>query len=119
MPKSPKRTREQAVVYLGARDRTLLEQLAAESGLSHAELFRRGLWALAAQMHAGASASGFEHLIAGAGQSNAPADLSERADDYLYGGAYEARRVAERPPGLEAEPSAARPHGAGKRARPR
>lgn len=90
MASSSKRVREQAVVYLGQRDRALLENLAKETGLSRTELFRRGLWALAAQTFGTKQPSALEYLIANATDADLPPDLSERSDEYLYGGGYEA-----------------------------
>src|SRR4051812_47967394 len=74
MSAEAKRVREQAVVYLAERDRALLEELVRESGLSRAELFRRGLWALAQQMRGTAGPSAFEELIAGAPDFQGPSD---------------------------------------------
>ena len=86
MPKTPKRVREQAVVYLGRRDRALLDDLTNQTGLSQTELFRRGLWALASQLGVGHKpGSAFEYLIATADQWDAPADFAERSDAYMYG----------------------------------
>jgi hypothetical protein len=89
MSEKPSRVREQAVVYLSARDRELLERLAQETGLSRTELFRRGLRRLADEVltdrRPGAS---LDHLIAIADDGDAPTDLSERHDHYLYGGGY-------------------------------
>lgn len=114
MVKNPKRVREQAVVYLGRRDRALLDDLANQTGLSRTELFRRGLWALASQLGASRKpGSAFEHLVATAGEAEAPTDLAERADDYLYGGGYATWHVSEPEP---SEPVKRRPK---KRARPR
>ncbi|HXT16268.1 MAG TPA: hypothetical protein VN706_11600 [Gemmatimonadaceae bacterium] len=90
MSATPKRVREQAVVYLGDRDRALLDDLAHETGLSRTELFRRGLWALAEQLRAPNRVSGMELLITMSKDVDGPPDLSERADDYLYGGGYDA-----------------------------
>ncbi|HEY2165357.1 MAG TPA: hypothetical protein VGH04_15275 [Gemmatimonadaceae bacterium] len=121
MSSSPKRVREQAVVYLGQRDRALLENLAKETGLSRTELFRRGLWALAAQTFGGKQSSALEYLIANASDADLPPDYSERADDYLYGDGSNARVVHEG----ESEkqdtepPPAPRKRKADKRARPR
>jgi hypothetical protein len=57
---------------------------------------RRGLWSLAAQgLGTRRSGSAFEHLIATSGDVDAPADLSARADEYLYGGGYAARKAAK------------------------
>ncbi|HVX40230.1 MAG TPA: hypothetical protein VHB25_11705 [Gemmatimonadaceae bacterium] len=116
-----KRVREQTVVYLTDRDRELLEKLVSSTGLSRTELFRRGLWALAAQFGTRDAPSAFEQLIAGAHGFNAPADYAERADDYLYGGKPVLTRVAESA-GTDAasQPTAKQPpKKRGKRARPR
>lgn len=114
MPKSPKRVREQAVVYLGRRDRALLDDLTNQTGLSRTELFRRGLWALASQLGVGQKpGSAFEYLIATADQWDAPADFAERSDDYVYGDGHPPPNVNEPP---EPEPVKRRPR---KRARAR
>jgi len=119
MSTSPKRVREQAVVYLGQRDRVLLDDLAKQTGLSRTELFRRGLWALATQIGVGQkSGSAIDHLIATAGDAAGPADLSERADDYLYGGGYRAWMAREAPNEAESPKPSPKPR-AGKRARSR
>jgi hypothetical protein len=87
MPTEPKRVREQAVVYMSASDRELLERLAEETGLARTELFRRGLRRLAADLlPEGGPGSSFDYLTGIADETDAPADLSERHDDYLYGG---------------------------------
>jgi hypothetical protein len=117
MSSPSKRTREQAVVYLGQRDRELLENLASKTGLSRTELFRRGLWALAAQAFGAREASAFDHLLAESGQVNGPADLSARADDYLYGaGAGELTVHEPEPPQAGTKPARKR---SSKRARSR
>ena len=119
MPSSPKRVREQAVVYLGHRDRALLENLAKETGLSRTELFRRGLWALAAQTFGAKQPSALEYLIANASDADVPPDYSERADDYLYGGGYDAPVVHEGEGEKQDTNPAPRRRKADKRARPR
>jgi hypothetical protein len=84
------RGREQVVVYMQEGDRDLLEQLAEQTGLSRTEIFRRGLRRLAEELLPEQQAgSSLDYLIAMAGDSEAPADLSERPDYYLYGGGYE------------------------------
>jgi hypothetical protein len=92
MSETPMRVREQAVVYLTLRERELLERLAEETGLSRTELFRRGLRRLADEMlstrRPGAS---LDYLVSIAEDADAPADLAERADDYLYGGGHAER----------------------------
>jgi len=96
MPKNPKRVREQAVVYLGRRDRALLDDLTKQTGLSQTELFRRGLWALASQLGVGQKpGSAFEYLIAAADQWDAAADFAERSDDYLYGEGHSPKHANE------------------------
>lgn len=96
MAKTTKRVREQAVVYLGRRDRALLDDLTNQTGLSRTELFRRGLWALASQLGVGQKpGSAFEYLIAAADQWDAPADFAERSDDYMYGDGHSPKHVNE------------------------
>jgi hypothetical protein len=118
MTKNPKRVREQAVVYLGERDRTLLDDLAEKTGLSRTELFRRGLWALAAQIGVAAQpGSSINYLIATASQHSGPPDLAARADDYLYGGEYQTWLSRNDAAVAEEKPVATKR--SGKRARPR
>ena len=92
MSKKPPRVREQTVVYMGAGDRELLERLAEETGLPKTELFRRGLRRLAEDMlperAPGSSLDFLVDLAEAPGAPEAPADLSERHDHYLYGGGY-------------------------------
>lgn len=86
MSAKPKRVREQAVVYMSASDRELLERLAEETGLARTELFRRGLRRLAEELlPEGGPGSSFDYLTGIADGTDAPADLSERHDNYLYG----------------------------------
>ena len=90
MSKKPKRVREAVMVYLDARDRALLERVAKETGLARTELLRRGLWQLASQGLGDATAgTAFDYLVETASEQDTPPDLSEHADDYLYGGGYE------------------------------
>ena len=89
MPKKPMRVREQAVVYMSAQDRELLERLAEETGLPKTELFRRGLRRLAEEMlPERAAGSSIDFLVDLPEDADAPSDLSERHDAYLYGGGY-------------------------------
>lgn len=91
MPK-PKRQpgREQVVVYLDARDRALLEELAERTGLARTELFRRGLRRLAAELPGELKpGSSLEYLITTAREDDFPPDVAERHDEYLYGGGYQ------------------------------
>jgi hypothetical protein len=90
MPKKPKRVREQVMVYLEPRDRSLLEALVEKTGLPRTELLRRGLWQLASRTLSDTKpGSAFEYLVETASDADVPRDLSEHPDHYLYGGGYE------------------------------
>ncbi len=83
MGKRPsKRVKEPVQVYLDGADRDLLKALAEKTGLTKAELLRRGLRQLAAgelaEKPPGWSLEALAGLIVGG-----PADLSTRHDDYL------------------------------------
>ena len=83
--KPPMMVREPVQVYLDGPDITLLGTLARSTGLSKAELLRRGLRRLAAdtlvERQPGWS---LDLLIGSLDEGEAlPADLSERHDDYL------------------------------------
>ncbi|MES2178998.1 MAG: hypothetical protein V4550_14150 [Gemmatimonadota bacterium] len=96
MADKPKRVREQAVVYLDERDSALLDAVAQKTGLAKTELFRRGLRRLAEEMLSGPKAgSSLAYLIATA-TDDAPSDIAERHDFYLYGGGYEALKKGKR-----------------------
>ena len=77
---------------MGPGDRDLLERLAEETGLPKTELFRRGLRRLAEEMlperAPGSSLDFLVDLADSPDAPDAPGDLSERHDDYLYGGGY-------------------------------
>jgi hypothetical protein len=86
MPMKPKRVREPVQVYMDADDKALLDELAAETSLSRAELLRRGLRRIAADLR-GARAPGrsLDELIGALGaELNVPEDLSSKHDEYLY-----------------------------------
>ncbi len=91
MPKEKrKQVREQVVVYLDARDRALLEELAERSGLARTELFRRGLRRLAEDLLGEKKpGSSLAYLVATGRDDGLPPDVAERHDDYLFGGARE------------------------------
>jgi hypothetical protein len=87
MTQNPSRVREPVQVYLDGQDRSLLEEVAKGTGLSRAEILRRGLRRVAedllAERKPGAS---FESLVGALGDDPAlPDDLARRHDDYLYG----------------------------------
>lgn len=100
-PRSPRRVREPVQAYLDEADRALLEQVAERTGLSRAEILRRGLRAFAQQALTERKPGwSFEHLIGALGDDpSLPTDLSERHDDYLYEGLEEElkKRVDPRP----------------------
>jgi hypothetical protein len=104
MPKQkPKRVREQVVVYLDPRDRALLDEMTTRTGLPKTELFRRGLRRLADEtLDQSRSGSSLRYLVSTAGDDAFPADVSVRADHYLYGSGYDAR--AKRPKRKRARP---------------
>ena len=76
--------REPVQVYLESPDRALLERAAAASGLSRAEVLRRGLHRFAAELLADASpALAFLESVATVAAAGSPADVATRHDDYL------------------------------------
>ena len=83
---APSRVREPVQVYLDGPDRDLLERLARTTGLSRAELLRRGLRTMAEQTFSkGRSRQSMDYLIGAFGDDpSIPPDLSERHDHYLY-----------------------------------
>jgi len=54
-PRRPRSSREPVQVYLGADDSALLTRLTAETGLSKAEILRRGVRSFAREQTAGTS----------------------------------------------------------------
>ena len=95
--RKPTQVREPVQVYLDRPDRALLDALAQRSGLSCAELLRRGIRRLA-ESELGEQAPGcsLERLVGALGDDPAlPADLAARHDDYLYGPARGAEPSAD------------------------
>jgi hypothetical protein len=84
--KPPSNARGTVQVPLGRADRDLLEEVAAATGLSHPEIFRRGLRRLASEVLRRAPGWSLSRLV-GSLDSTAqlPEDLAQRHDDYLYG----------------------------------
>ncbi len=78
--KRPAKVREPLQVYLDPDERGLLDRLARETGLSRAEILRRGLKSFATE-HGGRSPM-LEFLDSMAGVEYPP-DMAERHDDYL------------------------------------
>jgi hypothetical protein len=78
----PKHVREPVQVYLDSPDRDLLDALVARTGLSKAELLRRGLRQLAAEQLMD-KAPGWSLDVLSGLIDDAPPDLAERHDDHL------------------------------------
>ncbi|HET7039059.1 MAG TPA: CopG family transcriptional regulator [Gemmatimonadales bacterium] len=78
------RVREPVQVYLDQRDLATLNAMARSTGLSKAELLRRGLRKLAGE-ELGERAPGWSLDVLIGSIPQAPPDLSARVDDYLYG----------------------------------
>jgi hypothetical protein len=76
----PRGVREPLQVYLDPDERGLLDRLARETGLSRAEILRRGLKSFAVE-HGGRSPM-LDFLDSMAGLEYPP-DMSARHDDYL------------------------------------
>lgn len=76
----PRGVREPLQVYLDPDERRLLDRLARETGLSRAEILRRGLKSFGAD-HGGRSPM-LDFLDSMAGVEYPP-DMSARHDDYL------------------------------------
>lgn len=86
MPRD-RRVREPVQVYLDPADRDLLEEVAMQTGLSRAEVLRRGLRTFA-DRSLGTRAPGWslEGLIGMLGGiSGVPRDLAAKHDEHLYG----------------------------------
>ncbi|HEX9630930.1 MAG TPA: ribbon-helix-helix protein, CopG family [Gemmatimonadales bacterium] len=85
MPKKPaRRVREPIQVYLDADERALLDRVASETGLSRAEVLRRGLRRYAVEQSTGRSPMlEFLDYMESRSDLHLPTDLSERHDDYL------------------------------------
>jgi len=82
--KASRRVREPIQVYLDSDERALLDRVAVETGLSRAEVLRRGLRSYAAG-RPGAKSPMLEFLdyMKSRTDLDLPADLAERHDDYL------------------------------------
>ncbi len=85
--KSRPRVRAPVQVYLEPADRELLEQVVRATGLSRAEILRRGLRRMADDaLTERAPGWSLDRLVgAMSGAADLPKDLAERHDEYLYG----------------------------------
>lgn len=78
--KRPPAVREPLQIYLDRDERALLDRLARETGLSRAEILRRGLRSFAAEARARSPMLEFLDSMAG---DDWPSDIGERHDAYL------------------------------------
>ncbi|MDB4913729.1 MAG: hypothetical protein JWM95_1373 [Gemmatimonadetes bacterium] len=82
--KHPGAVREPVQVYLEAPDRSMLDRAALETGLSRAEVLRRGLRRFASELLADESpALAFLDSASNAAAADAPPDAAVRHDDFL------------------------------------
>lgn len=81
----PKAVREPIQVYLDQPDRALLDRVAAEVGLSRAEVLRRGIRTFAVQQQRGEGPMMrmIRDLQAAPWPEDTPADLAQNHDKYL------------------------------------
>lgn len=84
MPKRPARpaasAREPVQVYLAPDDRDLLNRLAAESGLTKAEILRRGMRSFAREQ---GGASPMLRFVTASGGGEWPESVAEKHDEIL------------------------------------
>jgi len=80
--KKPGRVREPIQVYLDRAERSRLDRLARELGVSRAEVLRRGLDALGGGGQMG-DAHPMDDLVGAFDNPEAPTDLAEGHDQYL------------------------------------
>jgi len=85
--KSARRVKEPVQVYLDPTDRELLEHVVRATGLSRAEILRRGLRRMADEaLTERAPGWSLDRLVGAMGaRADLPKDLAERHDEYLYG----------------------------------
>ena len=81
LPKGPRKVREPIQVYLTADERALLDQAARDTGLSRAEILRRGLRSFMA--HEASQAGPMLSFLDSVAGRDLPADLGECHDEHL------------------------------------
>jgi hypothetical protein len=81
VPPRAKRVREPIQVYLTGAERTTLDRLARELGVSRAEVLRRGIEMLGSQ-RARSFHEVFDTLVGALSVPGAATDLAERHDDH-------------------------------------
>ena len=79
--KVPRKVREPIQVYLTADERALLDRAARDTGLSRAEILRRGLRSFVA--HEASGASPMLSFINSLDEKDFPEDVAERHDEHL------------------------------------
>ncbi|HEX6048366.1 MAG TPA: ribbon-helix-helix protein, CopG family [Gemmatimonadaceae bacterium] len=93
MPSDPRKraVREPIQVYLARPDRELLDRLAEQTGLSRAEILRRGLRRVGAELLADEHPAirFLDEITRSPWPPDMPNDVGERHDDYLTGQADE------------------------------
>jgi hypothetical protein len=89
--------REPVQVYLAAPDRVLLDRIAKKAGVSRAEVLRRGVRRMAAEVLADENPmlSFIEEMASTKWPADTPSDVAERHDFYLT--ERERRASAKRP----------------------
>ena len=80
-PRGPRKVREPIQVYLTADERALLDQAARDTGLSRAEILRRGLRSFMA--HEASEAGPMLSFLDSVAGRDLPADLGECHDEHL------------------------------------
>ena len=88
--------REPVQVYLAGPDRALLDRVAKKAGVSRAEVLRRGVRRMAAEVLSDENPmlSFIADMASAKSSSRVPSDAAERHDVYLT---ERAKRVAKRP----------------------
>ena len=84
-PSTPKAVREPVQVYLDVADRSVLDDVAARTGLSRAEVLRRGLRAYAVQQQGdeGPMLRFIRRMAASEWPADTPSDMGVNHDKYL------------------------------------
>lgn len=77
----PRTVREPIQVYMAADERRLLDQMAAQTGLSRAEILRQGLRSFAAEKTG--SDGPVQAFMRSMREKPLPADIAEAHDDHL------------------------------------
>jgi hypothetical protein len=79
--RTPLRLSEPLQIYITADERLMLDSLAAETGLSRAEILRRGLRTFAAEQ--ASDAGPMQDLMLSLREAKWPADIATHHDEHL------------------------------------